>query len=172
VVELVFALAAELRAGHPPRLALAAAAASSGALERPLAAATTASSGLATVDELRRVASLPGCRGLDAVAAAWEVTDRVGGPVADVLDRLGAAFDAEIASRETLDAILAGPRATMTLLAALPVVGVALGESIGAHPVRLLLHQPLGWALLGGAVAMDLAGVAWVAALSRRALRG
>ncbi|MDQ1705494.1 MAG: hypothetical protein QOF18_1860, partial [Frankiaceae bacterium] len=52
VVDLAFALAAELRAGHPPPQALAAAASSSGALERPLAAAATAACG-ATADELR-----------------------------------------------------------------------------------------------------------------------
>ena len=172
ITDVAFALAAELRAGHPPRAALAAAAAASTVLREPLTAAAAAvGSGATTLDELRLLARVPGCTGLTAVAAAWAVTEQAGGPVADVLDRLAAALDADCANAAALDATLAGPRATMLLLAALPVVGVALGESIGAHPTRLLLHHPLGWALLAGAALLDLLGVGWIRALSRGALR-
>lgn len=167
-VDVVYALAAELRAGRPPGAALAAAAATAGPLSRPLTdAALTAASGEDATAQLQVLSAMPGCGALAAVAAAWEVTARVGGPVADVLDRLGQALDEEEQNRRALAAALAGPRTTMMMLAALPLGGVALGESVGAHPVRLLLHRPLGWGLLAAAAVLDAVGVAWTRGLTR-----
>jgi tight adherence protein B len=172
VVEVVFALAGELRAGRPPGRALALVAASS-ALLRPVLADAGAGveAGARPGDELARVAALPGCGGLGAVAAAWTVTESAGGAVADVLDRLAEVLEAERQAHDALDAALAGPRATMMLLAGLPVLGLVLGQSLGAHPVGLLLHRPLGWALLAVGALLDAVGVAWTRLLVRRALR-
>jgi tight adherence protein B len=114
---------------------------------------------------------MPGCSGLLGVAAAWQVTEAAGGPVADVLDRLGEVLDADAQSRAALAAALAAPRATVALLAALPVLGVALGESLGAHPLDLLMHQPIGWALVCAAAVLDCIGIGWMQLLVRRALR-
>jgi tight adherence protein B len=169
---VTYALAAELRSGRPPGAALAAAAAAGGPLAGPLAeAAAAAAAGAAASDELRRLARHPGCSGLSALAAAWEVTERVGGPIADVLDRLGESLDAEAEADRAIAAILAGPRATMLLLAVLPAFGVVLGQSIGAAPVALLLHRPLGWGLLAAAAVLDVAGLVWIERLARRVTR-
>lgn len=171
-VEVVFALAAELRAGRPPGRALTLVADAATHLRAPLLrAATAVGSGAAAAGELRTVADLPGCSGLQAVAAAWEVTDSAGGPVADVLDRLGEVLDGERQTRAALDAALAAPRATMLLLAALPAFGLVLGQSLGAHPLAVLLHRPLGWAMLATGAVLDAMGIAWTRLLVRRALR-
>lgn len=172
VVDAVFALAAELRAGRPPGRALALVAASTALLHQPLAdAAGAVDAGARPCDELARVATVPGCAGMHAVAAAWAVTESAGGAVADVLDRLGDVLEAERQARDALDAALAGPRATMLLLAGLPALGLALGQSLGAHPVGLLVHRPLGWALLAVGGVLDGVGIAWTRLLIRRALR-
>jgi tight adherence protein B len=172
VVEVVFALAAELRSGRPPGRALTLVSTSAELLRPRLAVAAAAvDAGARPADELGRLAVLPGCAGLHAVAAAWAVTESAGGAVADVLDRLGEALETERQARDTLDAALAGPRATMTLLAGLPVLGLVLGESLGAHPVGLLLHHPIGWALLASGLVLDAVGVLWTRALVHRALR-
>jgi tight adherence protein B len=171
-VEAVFALAAELRAGRPPGLALTLVSANDGVLSEPLlTAAAAVVAGGSAADELLRVAEVPGCAGFRGVAAAWRVTEDSGGAVADVLDRLGEVLDAEEAARAALSAALAGPRATMLLLAGLPLIGLALGQSLGAQPLRLLVHRPLGWALLAGAGVFDAIGVGWTRLLVRRALR-
>jgi tight adherence protein B len=168
-VDVVFALAAELRAGSTPGQALTSAAETTDVLRAPLAhAAHAVRAGLPAAGPLRAISELAGCELLAAVAAVWQVTEQAGGAVADVLDRMGATLDADAADRRTFEAALAGPRASMTLLAALPAVGLLMGESAGAHPLRLLLHQPVGWALLGGAVLLELIGLAW----SRRLVRG
>jgi tight adherence protein B len=114
---------------------------------------------------------MPGCTGLLAVAAAWEVTEAAGGAVADVLDRLGDVLESERQAREALDAALAAPRATMALLAGLPMLGILLGQSLGAQPLHLLLRQPVGWALLAIGATLDTLGVLWTKVLVRRALR-
>jgi len=171
-VEVVFALAAELRAGRSPGRALALVSSSSALLRAPLAeAAAAVDAGARPGEELARVATVPGCGGLEPVAAAWTVTESAGGAVADVIDRLGEVLETERQAKDALDAALAGPRATMLLLAALPVFGLALGQSLGAHPVGLLVHRPLGWALLVVGGILDGLGLLWTRLLVRRAMR-
>jgi tight adherence protein B len=171
-VEVVHALAAELRAGRPPGVALSVVGESAAALHELLSrAALAVGNGADAASELRRVAEVPGCAVFGAVAAAWSVTDRVGGPVADVLERIAAGLEADRLQRESLDAAMAGPRATTTLLAVLPLLGVALGRSMGADPVGLLLHRPLGWALLGAAGVLEILGVLWMGRIARSATR-
>jgi tight adherence protein B len=171
-VEVVNALAAEMRAGRPPGAALGAVAAVTSHLREPLTVAAAAvANGAAVAPELARIAALPGCAAFRSVAAAWTVTERLGGPVADVLERVGAGLDDERSHRAALDAALAGPRATMTLLALLPALGVLLGTSMGAEPLDLLLHRPLGWGLCAGAAVLDTLGVLWVRRIARAATR-
>jgi tight adherence protein B len=167
-VDVVHALAAELRAGRPLAAALAAVVDQAGALRAELiAAAAAVRTGARAAEELDRLAGLPGCHGLRGASAAWDVTERAGGPVADLLDRLGAALDVEQRQRQVLDVAMAGPRTTVALLAVLPLMGVALGQSVGARPLDLLLHRPFGWGLLAAAAALDGAGVLWVRRLTR-----
>ena len=55
---------------------------------------------------------------------------------------------------DRIHAALAGARATAVILAGLPVLGVALGEAIGAQPIRFLLGGGLGGVLLIVGVAL------------------
>ena len=96
-----------------------------------------------------------------SVAAAWRATSPLGASMSGVLERLGEAYEHDDAADDELRAALAGPRSTVVMLTCLPVMGLALGQSVGAHPTRLLLHRPLGWALLAGAIVLDAAGVIW-----------
>jgi tight adherence protein B len=75
------------------------------------------------------------------------------------------AAQRDIVERErfcsTVDAGMAGARATAAILAGLPVLGVALGELIGAEPVRFLLSGGMGGWLLVMGVALACAGLWW-----------
>jgi tight adherence protein B len=171
-VEVTFALVGELRAGRTPAQALAAVAEFAGPLRPALDAAHLAVAlGAEAADELGRAALLPGAERLRYVAAAWSVADSAGGRVAVVLERLSEAMDSDDELRRELEAAMAGPRATMVLLAGLPLMGLALGQSVGAHPLQLLLHRPLGWGLLAGAALLDGLGVVATRAIARVALR-
>jgi tight adherence protein B len=171
VVELTVALAGELRAGRSPVEALAAAAPTAGSLRSVVEAAEISGrAGAGAGEILLAAAALPGAERLRWTAAAWSVADAAGGRVADVLDRVATAMDDEEEVRQELAAALAAPRATIVLLAGLPAFGVVIGQAIGAHPLGLLLHRPLGWALIGAALLLDLAGIGLTKAIARAAL--
>ncbi|MDQ1685615.1 MAG: tight adherence protein [Frankiaceae bacterium] len=173
-VALVRALAGELRSGAPEPAAFAAAAGgasgsiAAGSLAAVLAPAVAAvARGASLPAELQRVAAMPGAGRLLPVAAAWTVASRHGSPMSGLLDRLAAAYDDEDAVRADLAASVAGSRASMLLLAALPLGGLALGGAIGAHPWRWLFGGPPGWAACVLAAALDAAGLAWTRWLLR-----
>ena len=60
-----------------------------------------------------------------------------------------------------LSASLAGTRATAAILACLPVLGVLLGQLIGARPVRFLFSGGPGGVLLLIGVTLISAGLIW-----------
>ncbi len=171
-VELTAALAAELRAGRTPALALAAAGPWAGPLRAAVSSAAVAvAAGMPAADGLLIAAAQPGADALRQVAAAWRVTGATGGRLTVVLDRLTDTLDAERELQLELDSALAAPRATVVLLAVLPLMGLALGQSIGAHPLHLLFHRPLGWGLLAVAGLLDAAGVLAMSRITRWATR-
>jgi tight adherence protein B len=171
VAELVVALAGELTAGRPPAAALRGAADDAGPLAARLhVAADAVRLGADPAVELRAVAAVPGAGALLGVAACWAAADRVGAPVADVLDTLAASLDTRARQAADLEAALAGSRVTVRVLVALPLLGLALGASLGAPVGHVLLGTGFGPLLLTTAAALDLTGAAWMGALTRRAV--
>lgn len=167
-MEALAALAGELRSGRQPAAALAAVRAP-GALGAALAAAGRAApSGGDVPAALRRAGPQSGA--LDRLAAAWQLSELTGVPLAAVVGRVEADARAAGGLRERAWAELAGARATGGLLAGLPLLGVGLGQAMGAHPVHVLLHTPLGALCCGGGLAFEAAGLAWISRLTRGAV--
>ncbi|GAA1238179.1 hypothetical protein GCM10009676_23430 [Prauserella halophila] len=113
--------------------------------------------------------SLPGGV-LERVTTAWSLARRHGLALADIVD----AVHRDVATRArlagTLDARMAGPRASALILAGLPVLGVLLGEAMGAAPLGVLFTTAPGQALLTVGAALLLGGVAWTSAITGRVL--
>ncbi len=166
-VEACASLAAELRAGRAPEQALQVAAAlASGPVGRALAAAGAAARLGGDVAEA--LAGRPEDDDrvlLRALAACWTVCSATGSGLAASIDRLTDGLRAAQAQRRTVDAELAGPRATALLLAALPLFGLLLGTGLGADPLHVLLRTPLGQLCLAGGLLLDLLGVWWTGRL-------
>jgi tight adherence protein B len=101
------------------------------------------------------------------VEALRRLADQTGAPLADLLERVEADARALDRIRALAAAQSAGTRATAWLLAALPAGGIALGYGIGADPLRVLLHTPLGAGCACGAIALQLAGLAWAGRIGR-----
>jgi tight adherence protein B len=175
IVELCRAIAAELRAGHPSGHAFAAAVhAAPPALVRLLQpSATIARRGDIgdLADEVARVAATPGCAGLRRLAACWRVAAASGAALAPAIDRVADALQDEIDVSRDVTSTLAGPRATVHLLAGLPVLGLLLGTAIGARPVHFLLGSGPGVGCLLAAALLDATGVAWARRIAHRAVR-
>lgn len=101
------------------------------------------------------------------VGVAVRVAEATGAPLADLVDRLEVDLRGLARVRLTVAAHAAGTRATAALLGVLPVAGIGLGFGMGADPLRVLMHTPIGAACALGAVGFQLAGLAWTARLSR-----
>ena len=102
-----------------------------------------------------------------SLAALWQICEGSGAAVATALDRLveGARSTARV--RHEIAAQLAGPRATVRVLAALPLVGVGMGLLMGADPLGFLFGSIWGWGCLLIALLLEVAGVVWTRRLVR-----
>lgn len=164
-------LAAELRSGRTQADALAAASqVASGPFGAALIAAAAAArlGGDVPAAVVADGSAVPEV--LRALAACWQVCSAAGSGLAAGLERLEEGLRAAETQRRSVDAELAGPRATAGLLAVLPLGGIGLAAALGARPVHVLLHTPLGLACLLGGLLLDGAGVLWTRRLVTRAV--
>lgn len=168
IAEIVDSLAAELGAGI-----LASQALQHLAGDMPLldGAATASRMGGDVAGALRAASRLPGAEVLGELAAAWEVSERSGAPMARVLDRLGDGVrDEREAQREVMTGL--GPaKATARLMAVLPLFGLGMGLGMGSRPLDVLLNTVVGSLCLAGGAALACAGVWWVDQIAARAER-
>lgn len=167
-VEARAVLAGELRSGRVPADALTAAVAvatgpSAVALEAAGSAARLGGDVPAALAVGATASAVPAF--LLGLAACWRVCNATGSGIAAAVDRLEQALRAEQEQRRAVDAELAGPRASAALLAVLPAAGVGLAAGLGADPVHVLLHTPLGLVALAVGLGLDLLGLWWTGRL-------
>ncbi len=157
-------LVGELRVGaHPVTAFDSAAAEVDGTVAESLrAVAARARLGADVAAGLRSVArrsTVP--RHWERLAASWLLAQRQGLAIVALV----RAAERDIVERERfasgVNAGMAGARATAAILAGLPLLGIGLGQLIGAEPVRFLLSGGAGgWCLLAG-VMLACAGLWW-----------
>ncbi|WP_243706254.1 hypothetical protein [Micromonospora sp. KC721] len=99
--------------------------------------------------------------------AAVRLADRTGAPLAELLERIEADARAVDRGLAAATAQAAGARATALLLAALPAGGIGLGYGIGADPLTVLLHTPVGAVSAVTAAALQTGGLLWAERLGR-----
>jgi tight adherence protein B len=168
-------LVAELRAGAHPADAVRAAA------DRHTEAAGEVVLALATVSAAARLggdvpAALRGAGPAQLrcwwqrLAAAWSLAEQHGIALADVLDAVRCDTEHRVRFTTEVQARLAGPRATAVVLAWLPLLGLALGQAVGAAPLRVLSGTSSGHVLLVTGTALACAGMWWSARLISRAV--
>ena len=161
-------LAAQLRIGQVPSVALRSAALDCPPLERP--AATQAICGDVAA-ALRDVGRAPGYEGLRDLAMAWALAERSGAPIASLATRVSGSLRTLEANRAAVSAELAASRASGRILAALPALGLAMGSVTGGDPLRFLLTSLPGRACVLGGVLLAGCGVLWTEHLADKAAR-
>lgn len=102
---------------------------------------------------------------LDRLADAWALAERHGIPLADLLDAVRCDTEHRVRFAADVQARLAGPRATAAVLAGLPLLGLALGQAVGAAPLRVLCDTPVGQLLLVIGTGLACGGALWSARL-------
>jgi tight adherence protein B len=174
LAEALRSFVAELRAGAHPALAAESAAADAqpyaAAAMRAVAAATRLGGDVERAlarsrDELPELAGV-----LGELGRAWSLVQRHGLPLANVLDAVVHDLDHRVRFARQVQARMAGPNASATVLALLPAVGLVLGEAMGAGPLRVLIGTEIGQVLLVLGSALVCAGVGWSARLTRQAV--
>lgn len=157
-------LAMLLRAGQIPFLALMEAARDSAELA-PVAASARLGGDVAAA--FREAAQTPGREGLARVAAAWQVAERSGAPIATVLLQVAEGLRREREVAGMVEAELAMARGSARIMAVLPLGALLLGALVGADPVGFLVSHPLGLVLALIGVSLGAVGVYWTERLSR-----
>jgi tight adherence protein B len=166
-------LVGELRVGaHPVRAFTIAAGESDGAIGTALrAVAARAGLGADVGTGLRAVAdstSVPAQ--WERLAVCWQLAADHGLAMAALIRAAQSDIVERLRFTAQVEASLAGARATAGILAGLPLLGVLLGELIGAHPVRFLLGGGAGgWLLVVGTV-LVCAGLVWANRITDRLL--
>lgn len=172
MAQAVRALVAELRAGAHPAAAAEGAATecTPQAAEAMTAISAAARLGGDIAPALRRCAAATPALSpvLDQLAEAWAMVNRYGLPLAEVLDAVHRDLEHRVRFASQVRARMAGPRSAALVLTLLPVIGVLLGELMGAHPLRVLGFTGAGQALLLLGTGLSCAGVAWSARLTDR----
>ncbi|GIF19854.1 tight adherence protein B [Actinoplanes tereljensis] len=100
-------------------------------------------------------------------SSVWQLAERTGAPAADLVERIEADARAADRAAAKASAQAAGAQATAMLLAGLPLGGIGLGRAIGADPMAVLLHTPIGAACAIGALVLQSGGLLWAERLAR-----
>lgn len=93
------------------------------------------------------------------LAVCWELAQSHGLAIATLVHTAQRDIVARERFSTQVNAGMAGARTTATVLAVLPLLGVGLGELIGAQPLRFLFSTGQ-WLLVIG-VALTCSGLAW-----------
>ncbi len=105
----------------------------------------------------------------ERLAVCWQLATDHGLAIATLM----RAAQRDIAERQRFSATvgsgLAGARATAAILAGLPLLGLLLGQLIGARPVRFLFGGYAGGCFLMAGVALTCVGLWWSDRITDRA---
>ena len=122
------------------------------------------------VDGGRRSLSVDEAAELDVLARAWSLSERAGAAASTTTSAAATALRARRADRQRARVLAAGPRASMWLLTALPLLGPVVGLLVGVGPDRLYGSAAARGAALTG-VLLTVAGWLWARRVLRRAAR-
>jgi tight adherence protein B len=163
LAEALRSMVAGLRTGAHPATAAASAAedahSETAATMRAIAAAARIDGDVSAV--LTTAQSPAIGTALDRVSTAWRLAQRHGLPLAEVLDAVRRDLEQRARFTRQVLARMTGPKSSALALSLLPVLGLALGMTMGANPLQVLTGAGLGQILLVVGVALLCAGVAW-----------
>lgn len=163
VLSMCEGVASDLRAGQPPLSALEAAA---GEWPELAPASAAAQLGADVPAALRALAAHPGAGQLRVVAAAWQVAHRSGAGLAAALAMAADHLRDERDTARVVATEMAAAQATARLLAVLPLGLLLLGDGLGGDPIGFLLGTTPGLVCLCSGLALEYAGLSWLARIS------
>ena len=112
----------------------------------------------------------PSAEAVSRIAAGVRLSARTGCSLATVAGAVEDDLRSRMRQKQELRIALAAPQASAALLAALPLLALAMGSGIGADPWHVLVATPVGNLLLLAGAALEVAGLTWSSRLVRRAV--
>ncbi len=122
------------------------------------------------VPEARSPAGGAWAEAVARIAAGVRLSTRTGCSMAAVACAVEDDLRNRVRQQQDLRTAVAAPQASALLLAALPLLALAMGSGIGADPWHVLVATPVGNLLMVVGVGLEAAGLAWSSRLVRRAL--
>lgn len=111
-------------------------------------------------------------RELRLLAQAWSLTEDLGAPLAEAVLTTAGLLRARLRAERRVAGAVAGARATMNVLTALPLGGPLLAFALGVGPSELYGSSPLTGGCLAAGGVLVLVGRSWVARMVRAVTRG
>ncbi|MBC9953574.1 hypothetical protein ICM05_02770 [Leucobacter sp. cx-42] len=115
---------------------------------------------IATAPDVPRALAAAGSPAWRIAAAAWHIGEQSGAPMATVLDRLAVATQALIDVAHRRAVLVAGPSATVRLVAWLPPAAIGMGLLLGLNPLPVFV-TPFGVTLVVIGALLEWCGVRW-----------
>lgn len=107
---------------------------------------------------------------LRRVTTTWAVAQRYGIGLTELLEAVRRDLEHRHAFARDIEARMAGPRATGVVLSLLPLLGVGIGQAMGASPLAVLFGSAIGQVLLVLGVVLGVLGVLWTSKLTTSAV--
>ncbi|WP_072690157.1 type II secretion system F family protein [Rhodococcus marinonascens] len=169
IVSSLEVVTAELRVGaHPAAACETAADECAGIVSAAFRAASARSRlGGSAADGFRITNSRVGIE-LGRIADIWAVAEVHGLALAELLEAARTDLLGRSRFCQRTEAGLAGARATASVLAGLPLLGVGLGQMMGAAPLTVLFGGGVGGILLMLGVGLVCAGLLWTDRITGR----
>jgi tight adherence protein B len=104
---------------------------------------------------------------LARLTAAQRISEALGAPLADLMDRVDADLRGGHRLAMAVRAQTAGVQATAVILTGLPLMSIFLGAGMGVHPAHQLLHTRVGAGCVLSAALLQCGGLALTAAMVR-----
>ena len=105
------------------------------------------------------------------MSLAMQLAHQQGAQLGEALQVMTTSIQERIATNHLLRSELASVRATIGVLAILPVIGLSFGSMLNAHPIAWLTSTMYGRICLALAIGLELLGLWWTQKLISRALR-
>ncbi len=103
-------------------------------------------------------------------ARCWRLAEHHGVPLAGLLDAVRRDLESRSEFAGDVESKMAGPRSTAAVLSGLPVLGLLLGQAVGAGPFGVLAGSLTGQVLLVAGTGLICAGVLWTLRLTETAV--
>ncbi|MEV0947378.1 type II secretion system F family protein [Rhodococcus sp. NPDC049939] len=160
---------AELRVGaHPAAACETAADECAGTVSAALRAASARARLGGSAADGFRITNSPVAIELKRIADTWAVAEAHGLALVELLEAARADLLGRSRFRQRTEAGLAGARATASVLAGLPLLGIGLGQMMGAAPLKVLFSGGLGGILLIFGAGLACAGLLWTDRITGR----